>query len=107
MASKRVDCGSSSFSFLNNTDKEPSKTASIPMNTFANDGSFFEQYKKRMEEMEKAKALPQTSSKEGKDGDQQTSDKKVENKKSTDKPKTPFVKGNLSNQVWLYCTVQV
>ncbi|XP_031551205.1 telomerase RNA component interacting RNase-like [Actinia tenebrosa] len=99
MAAKRIDCGSSSFLSLNSTDKEPSNTASLPMNTFANDGSFFEQYKKRMEEMEKAKTLAQTSSKEEKDGDERTSDdNKLEDKKSEDKPKTPVLKANLLNQ---------
>jgi flagellar hook-basal body complex protein FliE len=109
MAAKRVTCGSSSFLTSNTSDKQPVNTTTNTSNTFANDGSFLEQYKKRMEEMERAKTLAQTSTETVKDGDDKTlsgtivnyGSTKQEDKANEDKPKTSTVQGNLLPQVWL------
>ncbi|XP_020902078.1 telomerase RNA component interacting RNase [Exaiptasia diaphana] len=75
MASKKVNFGTSSFLMSKNNDTRTENEAESTQNTFVNDGSFLEMYKKRMEEMEKAQksskdSVPSTS------GDQDTTTQK-------------------------------
>ena len=102
MASKKVKCGASSFLMSKNNDTQPQNEAKSTQNTFVNDGSFLEMYKKRMEEMEKSQKSSKDCVPSG-SGDQDTTTQKdpLPSNEKTDNCASSAVRTSVVSQVWL------
>lgn len=99
MASKKVESGTSSFLLTENTNNQPENESETTQNLFVNDGNFLEKFRKRMEEMEKAKNTTTTSEPSGAvDIDTESSSTTAS---KLDDSTSKAVKTSVVSQVWL------